>query len=76
LVRYVDWAGERILDHFDAPEDLLRAWADPRSRADVVTFLGQSHLDPVRLTEELGRAGARRWTPSTTCSTSHGSCRR
>lgn len=57
LVRYVDWAGERILDQFDAPEDLLRAWADPRSRADVVTFLGQSHLDPVRLTEELGRAG-------------------
>jgi len=56
LVRYVDWASERILENFDAPEALLRAWSDPRSRADVVTFLGQSRIDPVRLAEELGRS--------------------
>ncbi|SOE02560.1 type I restriction enzyme, R subunit [Blastococcus haudaquaticus] len=57
LVSYVDWAGERILDRFDEPEALLRAWADPRSRSDVVTFLGSNHIDPVRLAEELGRVG-------------------
>ena len=56
LVRYVDWAGERILDRFDGPEALLRAWSDPRSRSDVVTFLGANHIDPARLAEELGRA--------------------
>lgn len=57
LVSYVDWAGERILERFEEPEMLLRAWADPRSRSDVVTFLGTNHIDPVRLAEELARAG-------------------
>jgi len=57
LVRYVDWAGARVLEAFDEPEQLLRAWADPRSRAEVVTFLGASRIDPARLAEELGRAG-------------------
>ena len=57
LVSYVDWAGERILERFEEPEALLRAWADPRSRSDVVTFLGTNHIDPVRLAEELGRGG-------------------
>lgn len=57
LVRYVDWTRERILEGFDRPEALLRAWSDPRARADVVTFLGANHVDPARLAEELGRAG-------------------
>jgi type I restriction enzyme R subunit len=56
LVRYVDWAGERILESFDGPEALLRAWSDPRSRAEVVTFLGASHIDPARLAGELAGA--------------------
>ncbi|RBY79803.1 DEAD/DEAH box helicase [Geodermatophilus sp. TF02-6] len=57
LVRYVDWARQRVLETFDEPETLLRAWSDPRSRADVVSFLGANRIDPVRLTDELERAG-------------------
>nr|WP_275585564.1 type I restriction-modification enzyme R subunit C-terminal domain-containing protein [Blastococcus saxobsidens] len=57
LVSYVDWAGERVLERFEEPEALLRAWADPRSRSEVVTFLGTNHIDPVRLAEELSRGG-------------------
>ena len=57
LVRYVDWAGQRVLENFEAPEALLRAWSDPRTRAEVVTFLGASRIDPARLAEELGRDG-------------------
>ncbi|MGH3624391.1 MAG: type I restriction-modification enzyme R subunit C-terminal domain-containing protein, partial [Sciscionella sp.] len=56
LVRYVDWAGERVLENFDGPEALLAAWADPRSRAEVVSFLAERRIDPARLTEELGEA--------------------
>jgi type I restriction enzyme R subunit len=56
LVRYVDWAGQRILEEFDGPEALLRAWSDPRSRAEVVTFLGANRIDPARLAEALAKA--------------------
>ncbi len=57
LVRYVDWVRQRVLEAFERPEELLRAWADPRTRADVVSFLGAQHIDPTRLAEELGQAG-------------------
>lgn len=55
LIRYVDWVGERILETFDGPDSLLRAWSDPRSREDVVSFLNANRIDPARLTEELER---------------------
>jgi type I restriction enzyme, R subunit len=57
LVRYVDWTTQRVLESFDGPQDLLRAWADPRTRSDVVTFLGRHRIDPARLAEELGASG-------------------
>lgn len=57
LVRYVDWVSERILEQFDGPQELLRAWSDPRSRNDMVTFLARSRIDPGRLAEELEGAG-------------------
>lgn len=53
LVKYLDWASERVLNQFDGPGALLRAWADARSRADVISMLRQSRIDPDLLSAQL-----------------------
>lgn len=56
LVSYVDWVRDRVLDRFGRPDALLLAWADSRSRTDVVSFLAEHRIDPRRLAAELGLA--------------------
>jgi type I restriction enzyme R subunit len=54
LVKYIDWAREKVLESFQGPNALLAMWADPSSRANVVSFLKSRHIDPKRLTAEVG----------------------
>ena len=54
LVSYVDWTREQVLTSFEEPELLLAAWADPTTRAGVVSALRRARIDPERLTRELG----------------------
>lgn len=56
LVRYVDWAKQRVLDAFDGPNDLLRAWADAATRENVIAFLRGARIDPERLSQEMHQA--------------------
>lgn len=56
LTSYVDWTKQRVLDRFGQPDALLAAWADPRTRGEVVAFLAEHRIDPRRLAAELGAA--------------------
>lgn len=57
LVRYVDWAKQRVMERFEGPNDLLRAWADASSRENVIAFLRGARIDPARLTDEMDDGG-------------------
>lgn len=54
LVSYTDWVKERVLRAFGAPEELLHTWSDADGRSRAIASLRGAHIDPERLTQEMG----------------------
>lgn len=58
VVQLTDYTGEKVKMMYRSPEDLAGAWADPRSRADILAELEERGIDFEMLTEQSGKPDA------------------
>jgi len=58
VVRYTEYAGEKIRTLYPSSAELLKKWSDPRQRAEIISMLEERGVDTDELREAAGQPDA------------------